>query len=370
MSTARLSFALDLHRELSADPGHNSCYSPYSVASALGMVSQAASGDTRAELLDLLLGDREGEFGKRAELLASAAILDPPRAGAPEVPTLAVANGLWAAEDLPINPDFLVDLAGWPGAKLATAPFRADPEAARGRINADVAETTRQLIPELIPAGQLGPATVAALVNAVYLRVAWRARFAARQTEPDTFHAPDRDYPVSMMRQTEQLGYAAGDGWQVVRLPAEGGVEAVVLLPDGELGAAEAALDGPRLGALLDAPRQTRVRLSLPRFEVRAAAELSSALGTLGVRRLFGSGAELTGLSSDTRLAVSAALHEAVLRVDEEGLEGAAATAVLVRMVAMPRDEPVEVTVDRPFLFLVRHAATGEIYFFARIAHP
>ncbi len=57
--------------------------------------------------------------------------------------------------------------------------------------------------------------------------------------------------------------------------------------------------------------------------------------------------------------------------VDEAGLEGAAATAMMMRLTAIVREpEPVRVEVDRPFLFLVRHRDSGALYFLARITDP
>jgi serine protease inhibitor len=63
-------------------------------------------------------------------------------------------------------------------------------------------------------------------------------------------------------------------------------------------------------------------------------------------------------------------LHESVLKLDEQGLEGAAATAVMLRLLSLTTGEPVRVHVDRPFLLLVRHAATGVGYFMARVVTP
>jgi serpin B len=76
-------------------------------------------------------------------------------------------------------------------------------------------------------------------------------------------------------------------------------------------------------------------------------------------------------LSPDPRLYVDEVLHEAVLRIDEEGLEGAAATAMLMRMTSIIEYvEPLTVRVDRPYLLLVRHVQTGALYFVAQIADP
>ncbi|MBO0875202.1 MAG: serpin family protein, partial [Pseudonocardia sp.] len=248
-------------------------------------------------------------------------------------------------------------------------PFRTDPEGARELINSDVARTTRDLIPELVPAGVIRPDTVAALVNALYLKVAWTRRFVDGGTRPEPFHAPGRILRVPTMRLAERVGYAAVPGWQVVRLPAVGGVDATVLLPDGELAEREPTLDADALAALVSAPDPRTVRLSMPRLKLSMRAELTPALKVLGVRTVFTRDADLSEISPDP-MAVQAVQHESVLKVDEQGLEGAAATAVMVRLMSMRSERPVEVRVDRPFLLLVRHVETGVVYFFARVTDP
>ncbi|MQA61748.1 MAG: serpin family protein [Actinophytocola sp.] len=358
--------ALALHGVLAAEGG-NSCFSPYSIDSALGMTFQAARGTT-ADQVCALLNAGEVDIVKQVELLRDAATLAVERGG--EAPVLAVSNTLWAWDELPLNPDFQAELAGWPGAKMATAPFVTDPEAARGAINADVAETTRDLIKELVPPGAITVDTVASLVNALYLKTSWREPFYEHSTEDAEFRTPAGPRRVPMMRQVERLGFAAAGGWRAVALPAACGVEAVALLPDAELAEAEPGMDAELLDALLSSASKRRVALSLPKLDIDMQASLTAGLGALGVTQLFTPAADLGGLSDDPRLMVSDALHEAVLRVDEEGLEGAAATAMMIRMTSMDLSEPVEVRLDRPFLLLVRHAATGAVYFMARVTDP
>ncbi|GAA4662893.1 serpin family protein [Amycolatopsis dongchuanensis] len=361
-----LRFCLALHRA-AAGQG-DSCFSPYSVASALGLASQATRGPASEELVRLL-AESDADIAKQAELLRGAATLDDP--GRREAPVLEVANTLWTGEDFPLNEDFVGELASWPNGRVRTAPFVVDPEAVRRAINGDVAQTTHQLIPELLPPGAVKGDTVASLVNALYLKVAWVHPFQRGGTEDGDFHSPSGVRRVQMMHLSESLGYAARDGWQVVDLPGAGGVGATILLPEGELAAAESTVDAQLLAGLLAAPRRRQVRLTLPKLSLRARAALKPALADLGVRTMFSTGADFTPLSPHPDLYVDDVLHEAVLRLDEQGLEGAAATAVMVRTLSMvmPAD-PVEVVVDRPFLLLVRHAATGVVYFFARVVEP
>lgn len=166
------------------------------------------------------------------------------------------------------------------------------------------------------------------------------------------------------MKVTEKFRYARHPGWQTIGLPAASGVEALVLLPDD-------SLDQPLDPSVLTAQSYTRLELSLPKVDVREKFELKTTLRQLGVERMFTRQADFTGLSPSERLFVDDVIHEAVLRVDEEGLEGAAATAITFRTVSLELPtEPIVVNVDRPFLLLVRHARSGAIYFMAQIARP
>ncbi|MFD9704326.1 serpin family protein [Lentzea sp. NPDC059081] len=334
--TDQADFALNLHRVAVPDPSTTACWSPFSVASALALAREAARGETRAEL-DGLLSD-----------------FDP--ADALDVPELAVANTLWADDDLTLDPGFSLT------SSVRRTAFN-DPSTVRKLVNTDVAETTRGLVPELLDSPP--PADAAAIiVNALYLKVGWLTPFAAWDTAPKPFHAPGGDVDVPTMKVTGKFRYAHRDGWQTIVLPADSGVEAVVLLPDS-------SLDQPLSPSAFEASDLTRLELSLPKVDVRAKFALKEAVRQLGVERMFARDADFSGLSPDERMFVDDVVHEAVLRIDEEGLEGAAATAVTFRTVSIeiPVD-PVVVTVDRPFLLAVRHAASKAVYFLAQVARP
>ena len=61
-------------------------------------------------------------------------------------------------------------------------------------------------------------------------------------------------------------------------------------------------------------------------------------------------------------------VHKVFVPVDEPGTKTPAATAV-VMPAAMIREEPVEVTVDRPFVFLIHDIETGTILFVGRVVN-
>ena len=365
---AHLAFTLAVQHALAGSPADAACWSPYSVASALGLAATGAGGATRDELRTLLLGSADGSLAEHGAMLTEAGS---PAPGRGEPPVLGVANTLWMADGLSVRPEFTAELANWPNGSVRNAPFDTNPEGARRLINDDVALTTHGLIPELLDKGAVRGDTVATLANALYLKVAWINSFPSHATTPLPFHGPATTDPVPTMRLDKRLGYAATNGWQVVMLPAGGDVDAVVLLPDGDLTDAERALDADALATLLAAPTPASLHLFLPKFRVRVQALMTRALQDLGVRTMFSDAADFTGITS-ARMRVDGVVHEAVLTVDEQGLEGAAATAVIARALAMHREpaRPIEVRVDRPFLFLVRHRQSGAVYFLARVVRP
>lgn len=355
MNRPHLDFGLALHRALPA--GVNVVWSPYSVASALGLAAAGARGRTRGELAAALAPG--GELAALSRMLVTSAEVGEAEA--------AVANTLWTREGLAFQAAYLSEVALWPGGTVRAADFVGDPEAARVMINEDVARTTRGLVRDLLAAGTVSAQTAAVIVNALYLRVAWRHAFPAAATTPATFHAPAGPRQVPMMRQRERLGYAALGGWRMVTLPTAADLMVDLLLADEPAGSAP---DRETLTALYGASRSTLVDLALPRFRVEFTTTLNSALARLGVVTAFSREADFTGITDSERILIDRVVHKAVLRVDEQGFEGAAATALLMRTVSMEVGSPVTFHCDRPFCVVVRHARTGAVFFVARVMDP
>ncbi|MCX7009448.1 MAG: serpin family protein, partial [Kiritimatiellaeota bacterium] len=109
----------------------------------------------------------------------------------------------------------------------------------------------------------------------------------------------------------------------------------------------------------------------LPKFKMTAKFELSRIMATLGMKDAFTGNADFSGMDGQRDLAISAILHKAFVDVNEEGTEAAAATAVVMKAMAMLEPEPPAVLrADHPFLFLIRERSTGSILFLGRIADP
>ena len=81
--------------------------------------------------------------------------------------------------------------------------------------------------------------------------------------------------------------------------------------------------------------------------------------------------ADFSGMTDATDLKIDAVVHKAFIKVDEEGTEAAAATGVSVGITSVqPESKPIEMRIDRPFIFVIRHTTSGAILFMGRVVDP
>ena len=363
-------FGADLYAVLARDDG-NLVFSPYSAVAALAMARAGARGETAAQM-DLVL---------HADLDAGINALDQALAARPgEYPVgdqtvqleLATANQLWGQTGFEFEEAFLDRLAASYGAGMRLVDYREAPDAARAAINAWVAEQTSERIPDLIPEGVLNEFTRLVLVNAIYLKAQWLHPFDEDGTAPAPFHRLDgTTSEAQLMRLSEHLRYGQGAGYQAVELPyVDGSLAMMVIVPDlGAFEAFEEALTGEWLGQIVGSMQAAQVNLQFPRFEFRSKAFLSGALAELGMPLAFSEAADFSGMTSAERLLIQEVIQEAFISVDEEGTEAAAATAVIAGATSAPIDV-VDLTVDRPFIFLLRDGETGAVLFMGRVVEP
>jgi serpin B len=83
----------------------------------------------------------------------------------------------------------------------------------------------------------------------------------------------------------------------------------------------------------------------------------------------FSGAADFSGMTGNRDLFIGEIIHKAFVSVDEAGTEAAAATAVVMKLTATP-EEPVEVKIDSPFVFMIRDIETGSILFIGRVMNP
>ncbi len=384
-------FAMRFYGRVAAEQPGNLFFSPLSIHAALSMTYAGARGETATEMQKVLAFEyapEEGiEHAAYSQLLT--ALNEPPvtrleaivndRHEEIERPVyeLVIANRLWGQQGFSWDSGYLRLTQTEYHAALAEVDFEGDAESARREINDWIEDTTRNRIRNLIPAGALDALTRLVLTNAIYFKANWAEEFSEHQTRPAPFHLAGGDIvEVPLMHQTEDFAYTEGDGWQALEMPYESGALSMLLmLPadrDGALPNVEAKLaSGAMLDALGEMARH-KVRVWLPKFSMTQEIDLGATLQSMGITRAFSDRADFSGMVGEEDLTISKALHKAFVEVDEKGTEAAAATAIVVALTAMPGEpeEPKVFRADRPFLFLIRHNASGAILFAGRMTDP
>jgi serpin B len=369
-------FGADLYRQLPA--AGNLVFSPASIATALRLVLLGARGETAAQIAAALHLRSADDAGPG--LRAVSALLRDLAAG--EL-TLRAPNTVWLQSGLPLEPGFTAALAAAAAVALRDADFRQAADQARREINQFIAEQTEGKISDLLSPGVIDPDTRLVLASAVYLKAAWAHPFPPGATQDAPFHPdPGTQVTVSTMRVQARLRYLRGDGFQAVELPYAGArLGMVIVLPGGSSGpgrgdpashgpgtAAYPGLLGSQLAGL--APRQ--VSLALPCFRVMSGFGLRPVLAALGMPLAFSPEADFSGITAAQRLRIDEVVHKAYIDVNEEGTEAAAATAVVMTASAriMDPEPPVEMVVDRPFLFAITDPQAGLPLFLGRVTDP
>ena len=81
--------------------------------------------------------------------------------------------------------------------------------------------------------------------------------------------------------------------------------------------------------------------------------------------------ADFSGITSDPNgLYISNVVHQAVVEVNEEGTEAAAATGVIMMTRCAMILEPANFICNRPFLFLIHEKNHNSILFFGKYVKP
>ena len=252
-----------------------------------------------------------------------------------------------------------------------TVDFAGATEASRLTINSWVEQKTANKIKDLLAQGSLTELTRLVLTNAIYFKGDWAVKFKPDLTKPMPFHVSvEKTVNVPMMRQNGDFLFAENDDVKVLELPYVGKeLSMVLLLPKTNMNDLNAKLDAARLAEWTGQVREREVDIYLPKFKFETQYELKELLSDMGMVDAFAlPPADFSGMSGQKDLYITKVIHKAIIEVNEEGSEAAAATAVVMGVKAVLH-KPV-FKADQPFLFLIRHNDTGAILFMGRVNNP
>ena len=330
----------------------NAVCSPLNTYIALAMLAEVTDGSSRQQILDTLHVNDMDELRTKTEALWEGNYADTPNLKS------LLANSLW----LRAGDDYDMDTLGRLSEFYFASALGGDPgsEEMTRALQAWTDDNTGGLLKEYTEGMRLTPDTVLALVSTIYYKASWFNTFWEGATSPGTFHGTKGDTKAQMMHRSDVMGVYRTDSFTGISLglvdsgamhlylPAEG-KDAGSLMTDPEIWKV-LARDGEEGWSF------PQVNLTLPRFKVSGKTDLLPVLSELGITDVqdpFLS--DFSPLKKNAEgLALTAAEHAAMVEIDENGVTGAAYTELSVEeTAALEPEEVLDLTFDRPFLFMV-----------------
>jgi serpin B len=395
---ANNAFALDLYgKVVPTFNGGNGLTSPISASLALTMTYAGAQGTTATQMASVLhiptsgtsIFDGQNALSQALDGRAGAAYdadkqsasQGGGKAPSPSDYVLTVVNSVWGQTGDPWAGPFLDVLAKSYGTGVYLLDIDADPTAAETDINDWVSNETGGKINPLLGPNVLDSSTQMVLVNAIHVKLPWYSAFNTIATAPRTFTRGDKStVTAQFMNQTFDpdqsipYGYAATTAGQFLSLPLAGNQLSVVFaLPTQDLPTLTASLTKDSFKV---PSTSSTVILALPKFSFTGGTiSLKSALQSLGMTEPFQGDADFNGMVTTPLpdgLFISDVFQKAMMDVAENGVEAAAATAVVMATgAAAPEDAapPIILTFDQPFVVSIVDSS-GAILFLGQIDDP
>lgn len=367
--------ALTLGEALLADGGDgaggNVVASPGSLLIALAMLRAGASGETAAEMDDVLKLPAKHRDEAMNALLASLEKFDSDpgsvdEGNPPRKPVMHPANGLFVDKGVTTGAAYLDTLARHYGTGVYPVDFR-DEAATKPAIDAWVDKNTGGRIKKA-PA-EYDRRNTFSLLNALYFAAAWSVPFDPGSTSDLPFTtAEGKEITVPAMHNLLPMKYAEGEGWRGVDLPYADGFVMRLVLPDSGTGTALSAGTLARIARTMDSAPQETVQIQLPRWDHKCSFDLREVLGALGLKKTLSTTTDFDAIQR--QMMITQAAQAANITVAEKGTVAAAVTQINGMATSAPPQPDRTIAFDRPFHYQIIHVQTGLPLFMGTVADP
>ncbi len=343
----------------------NLMVSPMSVSLALAMVYNGAEGDTKSQMEEMLHknGLSSTDINKAYKNLVEALASHDPEV------ELSIANSIFYNQAYSLNQAFLDTNRYYYEAEIEGLDF-ADSNGTLNTVNNWVKAKTKDKIESILD--QVSPNDVLYLINAIYFKGEWTYQFDEQETHDRAFQIKSgTEVDVPTMTIKESFNYTSQNEFELLELPyGSDKYSMLIFLPhEGHSANEIAALLNPNnIEMWLEDMYTTSKTVYFPKFEFSYQNSLVDNLRLLGMQDAFSTtDADFSGIAN-VYLYISEVLHKSYIKVDEEGTEAAAVTAITFETTSMGQESIFNV--DHPFIFAIREKDTNAILFIGKVSNP
>lgn len=355
-------FISSYHNSLEKD--ENYMISPYSLEFVLSMIRDGASGTTYEEL-NKLVPERDIKTFSAKE-------------------RINIANALFIKNNVVVKDDFK---------KLMSDKYKSqilyDEFVTPDVINDWANKETYGMIPKVME--QISDNFLFGLGNATAIDVEWQSKFKCSSTELEKFNKYDGSkIDVAMMHQYFEnvASYYKDDNATYVSLPyrvynelgeydREGTqLEFIGILPEEDVDKYINSFDYDvfknNLKEMKKADDLFHINLKLPKFKYDYDVEgLTNLLINLGLKETLSPSPNFEKIA-DYDMSISNVAQKTFIELSESGTKAAAVTLVTfdANAIAPSKPEVVEVTFDKPFIYIIKDKNSDELLFFGVVYSP
>ncbi|MFH0758645.1 MAG: serpin family protein [Bacteroidota bacterium] len=281
---------------------------------------------------------------------------------------LEIANSMWYDENFPVKQEFIDLNTTYYDAAVMELDFKK--ASAVKTINDWVSDNTHGKIDEIIDA--IDPAMVMILINAIYFNCVWEVEFDPKNTFDAPFYNGDGtgSTVVDMMEVESTFNVALTGEFSAVELPYKNNKFSMFLfLPKEGQNVSDLVqnLDGETWNSWMDQFSEAKeFKVQMPRFTFEFERSLAGDLKSMGLEVAFSQQADFSGIS-DVPVLISDVIHKTYIKVNEEGTEAAAVTAVIFELTSAGFQG---IRFDHPFLFAITENSSKSILFMGRVTEP
>ncbi|XP_037033390.1 serine protease inhibitor 42Dd-like [Bradysia coprophila] len=370
-------FAVDFYEKCSEERDGNIIVSPFSVANVLALLIQGAEGKTLKQLQNALhlQGDKETIANYFQEYFRTVRL----GAETDENPStaLSLANRLYLQQGYQVKSTFKEVISKKLNFDIESLNFE-DGESCARSINEFVATKTKNKITEMCKPDSFDATTRLVVVNAIHFKDDWKKKFDKAATYRDEFFVnATNSVPTEFMTKRDHFKFANLNDLDASAAEIRyqnSGLVFVIVLPNSRngLSSLESKVTNLELKQITDHFYWREGVITIPKFKIELVLNnLGQILQKLGMTEIFTSNANLRSLLDPTEpIQLSEAIHKAIIEVNEDGVEAAAATGLGMVMSSAVDTVDLPFKADHPFLYYIMDPRTNTIIFSGRYVDP
>lgn len=335
--------------------GKNFVFSPLSLQMSLSLLANGANGQTRQEIIDVLLPQFNGTASIETLNDLNRMLLEMLHKTDTNA-KFALANAVWLDENITPLQEFVNHTSKYYGASIFN--FIPGSEAAKDAINQWCRNSTSGLIQDFF---KTVPTSKAILLNALFFQHTWKRRFDPAKTKDENFYCESGETNKVRMMNDDFYSYVfVGEKNWMIQLPYGNGAFVMELYkPINGATVSDALAEGTGEAYERD------IRLKMPKFTVTTNFDFREVLVEMGIEKTFENGADYSVLT-DYALWFDNVTQETRIEVDESGTKLASVTSVGGATSVGPPDY-VDFYLDHPFGYIIRETSTNAVLAMGKI---